>query len=74
MFVLGDREQFKEQIVNHSKRAYQYTNPPLLSRKPVVGVDTEGSSGESDQYDLEANNNDNNGQEDLVVSDSLENI
>lgn len=74
VFVFGNRQQLKEQIVHHSEWTYQNTDTPLLRSETVIGVDAEGSSGEGDQDQLEANDNDNDDQKDLVVSDSFENV
>lgn len=74
VFVLGDWKQLQEQIVGHTKWADQDADTPLLRSKSVIWVDTEGSSCEGNEDQLEANDNDNNAEENLVVENSFENV
>ena len=74
MFMLGDWQKFQEQVVDHSEWSNQDTDTPLLRSKAVVGVDTEGSSSESDQNELEHNNDNHNGKENRIFTDSFKDI
>jgi hypothetical protein len=45
-----------------------------LRSKAEVGINTEGSSSESDQNELEDNNDNHNGKENRIFTDSFKDI
>ena len=74
MFMLGEWQEFNEEVYNNAERPNQNTDTPLLRSKSVVGINTEGHTCEGDQQELKNYNDAQNGQEDFVSAYSFKDV